>query len=113
MVLRIVSHAGSTPDEVSGYIFSAAAGDAFPDAVSNEPAPGTWMVTRSMDSAEILDRVRLMAGTNLGGQIDELRIGTTWADVVSPTLVPEPSILALLSVGAIGMICLRYQRIVV
>jgi hypothetical protein len=105
MVIKIVSHAGATPDEISGYIFSAAAGDAFPDIVGNEPAAGSWMVTRAMDSSETLDRVRLMAGTNLGGQIDELRIGTTWADVVSP--VPEPGIAALLWIGAIGLTQVR------
>jgi hypothetical protein len=100
MVVKIVSHAGATPDEVSGYIFSAAAGDAFPDVVSNEPAPGTWMVTRTMDSAETLDRFRIMSGTNLGGQIDEIRIGTTWADVVSPDPTSQPSTFTWNQTGA-------------
>jgi hypothetical protein len=90
MVLRIVSN-DTGDDEVNGYIFTAAAGDAFPDVVSNEPAPGTWLLTRTMQSNETLDRVRLMMGTNLGGQIDEIRYGTTWADVVAPNPSAQPS----------------------
>lgn len=91
MVLKIVSHAGATLDEVSGYIFSATAGDAFPDIVSNEPVAGSWMVTRTMESSQTLDRIRIMSGNNLGGQIDEIRYGTTWADVVAPDPAAQPS----------------------
>jgi hypothetical protein len=36
--------------------------------------------------------------------LDELRIGTTWADV---TPVPEPGVLALLGLGLTGLLCLR------
>jgi hypothetical protein len=109
-VLKIVSRAVGN-DEVFGHVFSATAGDPFPDAVAEEPAAANWQITRTMNSSETLDRIRLMAGTNLGGQIDELRIGTTWADVVSPaTLVPEPSIPTLLWAGVVGMIRIRCRR---
>lgn len=111
-VLKIVSRSVGN-DEVMGHIFSAAPDDSFPDAATQEPAAANWLLARTMDSSEILDRVRLMAGTNLGGQIDELRIGTTWADVVSPAaLIPEPNI-ALLWTGAVAMIGVRHKRFLI
>jgi hypothetical protein len=41
------------------------------------------------------------------GMIDELRIGTSWADVTSPLPVPEPTSLALIAAGLIGLLGVR------
>ena len=49
------------------------------------------------------------ADTEPTGQIDDLRVGLTWADV-TPAAVPEPSAFAF---GAMGMLCLwlvRFRR---
>jgi hypothetical protein len=89
LVLKIVSRAVGN-DEVRGYIFSATAGDPFPDIVSNEPADNDWLLSRTMDSTETLDRIRIMSGNNNGAQLDEIRLGTTWADVVAPNPAAQP-----------------------
>lgn len=38
-----------------------------------------------------------------GGLIDDLRFGLSWADV-TPTMVPEPSVISLAAIGLIGLV---------
>lgn len=56
-----------------------------------------------------VDDVGFKAQSSTGAgdwQIDNLNIGTTWADV-TPSVVPEPSMLALIGIGALGLISFR------
>jgi hypothetical protein len=72
---------------------------------TTEPTVGTANATLSVELTQIT-QLRIGAGftngtdTEANGWIDEIRVGTTWNDVVP---VPEPSSLAiLLSLSAIG-----------
>src|SRR5262249_10881700 len=59
--------------------------------------PVTWDATITQTTAAILDRVRIRIDNGntaaLPGEVDDIRIGTTWLDVVS---VPEPASVVLL-----------------
>ncbi len=70
--------------------------------------PTTWDATQTQTTGAILDRIRLRidAGNTsaLPGEVDDIRIGTTWGDVVG---VPEPSTMALLCAGGFVAIALR------
>ena len=50
-------------------------------------------------------------GLNAGGatSFDEIRIGTTFADV-TPSLVPEPGTLSLVAVGLVSLLGYRFRR---
>jgi hypothetical protein len=65
--------------------------------------PTTWDVTLLETTSAVLDRVRVRidAGNTVStpGEVDEIRIGDSWLDVVS---VPEPSSLTLLSLALVG-----------
>lgn len=49
------------------------------------------------------------AGEPTGGEIDDLRIGTSWADV-TPTTVPEPSPVTFGLLGLLGLVTFRAWR---
>ncbi len=54
----------------------------------------------------MLDRMRIMKGGNgswTSAQLDEIRLGETYADVTPFTAVPEPSTLVLLGLGLLGL----------
>lgn len=83
--------AGTTPDVAYLKIF----GPGWAQDTSVEPA--VWDVQTQTTTGAILDRVVLrMDGTGTNNQVDELRIGTTWAAVA-----PEPASLTLLACGAL------------
>jgi hypothetical protein len=62
--------------------------------------PTTWDATLTETTAAILDRIRIRIDTGNGattpGEVDEIRIGNSWLDVVS---IPEPSSMALLGLA--------------
>jgi hypothetical protein len=70
--------------------------------------PTIWDATLTETTAANLDRIRIRidAGNAVGtpGEVDEIRIGTTWADVVS---VPEPSSATLLGLPFLAAIARR------
>jgi hypothetical protein len=48
--------------------------------------------------------------TQKASAIDEIRVGTTFADVANLTTVPEPTSFVLLGLGAIGMLFLGRRK---
>jgi hypothetical protein len=84
-----------------------------PSLADGEPV--TAVSTRSIASLS-LDSIRLAAGYDNGTHataaawFDEIRIGTTFADVI-PTTVPEPSSAAVLAgAAALGLVTLGRRR---
>jgi streptogramin lyase len=74
------------------------------------PEPSTGLVKSDLDIGSLSNLV-IYSGlaSNLGGAFnyDEIRVGTTYADV---TPIPEPSTLALLGVGAISLLGYALRR---
>lgn len=87
---------GSTPT-VSLYL----------DPITGQPQPGTASATQNGTVAvPAVDDVGFKAQSSTAAGaflIDDLTIGTTWADVT----VPEPSVLALAGIGVVGLIWFR------
>jgi hypothetical protein len=78
-VIKVQSFA-ATDDVVSALVFD-----------STETVPGaepeTWDKTKNFASIAVVDHVRLWIGVLASGEYDEIRVGTTWADVTSPATV--------------------------
>ena len=55
---------------------------------------------------------QLQLATGQSGVFDELRIGTSYADVTPVTLtsVPDPATLCLFAIGGLGLIAMRYRK---
>ena len=65
--------------------------------------PVSWEKSWGADAGDLGDLTHLMVGGHNSGQFDEIRIGTTYADVV----VPEPASLALVTVGGLTILWRR------
>jgi hypothetical protein len=96
-------------DSADLYVFDGGAGDAIPAA-----QPGTSIVHGSY-TAEINASVDNIVsfflrdnGVAATTQIDDLRIGTSWADVTGA--VPEPTTVSLAGLGALGMLLRRRRQ---
>jgi PEP-CTERM motif len=77
-------------------------------------SPGTStlsLTTAQLPTASIVvNSIGLLGGGSGGATYDEIRVGTTWADV-SPSAIPEPSSYAALAGGALlGAALLRRRR---
>jgi len=72
------------------------------------PALGTEPATASASALDvgsfIFDRIRIQAGNGDSGSVDEIRFGTTYADVV-----PEPSAALMAALGVFSLV-LRRRR---
>ena len=72
--------------------------------------PSSWDATQTETTGANLDRIRIRIdagnGSGAAGEVDEIRIGDTWASVIG---VPEPATLLLL-VGGIAAFGVQYRR---
>jgi hypothetical protein len=97
MVAKIISSA-SGQDQTFLKVFGTGYGSQVPFA-----EPTTWDATLNETTGAILDRIRVRidngnaAGTP--GEVDEIRVTSTWQDAVS---VPEPSAAALMGFALIA-----------
>jgi hypothetical protein len=74
--------------------------------------PTTWDATVTEITSAILDRIRIRIDNgntaSLPGEVDEIRIGTTWADVIG---VPEPATISLIGLlGFAGLVVRKRAR---
>ncbi|HEY1067931.1 MAG TPA: PEP-CTERM sorting domain-containing protein [Pirellulales bacterium] len=53
--------------------------------------PTEWDSTFGVNSQRIIDNVRFVNGANASGEFDELRVGSTWADVAGGATTPTGS----------------------
>lgn len=68
----------------------------------------SWSASSSLDSSMVASHLVIWAnGAGNGGELDAIRIGTTWTDVTGVTLVPEPSSAALLGLGVMALFLRR------
>lgn len=74
VVVKVLSH-NETPDERMAAFYGP--GDTVPLS-----EPTEWTLSAPTDSTLNIDSIRLWVGTLTQGSFDEIRIGTTWDDVV-------------------------------
>ena len=101
LVTKLVFHAGSTKDEFYLKVYSPTA------TVGSEPT--TWDIAdkTNISSSSTYDRIWLDEKADARAAFDEIRIGTTWADV---TVVPEPSTIVMLLSMLCGMLIYAWRR---
>ena len=83
--------------------------------VFQQPVSATADLTASTGADIALSQVAsflLMdrSASQLGGTMDELRLGTSWGDVTGVVAAPEPSTLALGGFGALALVSLYRAR---
>jgi hypothetical protein len=98
---------GATPTLLVARIDFGASTDAVSLYVnpSLTAEPGTPSASATFNAFS-WDRVRIQSG--VAGDIDEIRIGTTYADVVPS--IPEPNVVILLVTGLIGIMAYAWRR---
>lgn len=99
VVSKLVTHASGTPDE--SYIKVYGAGD-----LADLTEPVVWTASDTGDTLSSLTRIHITLGGNADftGMVDEIRVGTTWQDVV----VPEPASLCLMGLAATALMRRRH-----
>ncbi len=104
MVAKIVSSASSV-DTAYLKVFGTGYSSQVPVA-----EPTTWDATLTESTGAILDRIRVRIDSGntaaAAGEVDEIRIGDSWADVIG---VPEPAS-GLLAIGAVVATTLAARR---
>lgn len=106
-----VLHLNSINLIVMKYDFGTKTASLFlnPTPGGSEPAPNASQTSTTAavaDMSVFFLRAAANTSTTPTFLIDDLRVGTTWADV-TPLVVPEPSVLSLTLLGAA---CWAYQR---
>lgn len=94
VVMKMVSATGTVADAVSLSVFQTG------DTISE---PVTWAAVNSLSTSVVLNRLKI-SGSVAGGQIDAIRIGTTFADVAA---IPEPVTAGMLGIGAVILAVFR------
>lgn len=88
MIGRIASNA-SAADQLYMNVYGSE--DDPPPALE----PENWLLTYSIGSSVTLENIRLVAGSGIIGDFDEIRIGSTWESVTDPdALLGDPGELA-------------------
>lgn len=76
--------------------------------IDNDLGTISWSASSSLDSSMVASHLVLWSNGGGGnGELDAIRIGTTWEDVTGVTLVPEPSAALL---GGLGLLALLRRR---
>lgn len=96
---KLVLREGATPDDWYVKIYSPT------DTIGSEPT--TWDLHGSYGLSGSYDRIWLDEKSDARGAFDEIRIGTTWADV---TGVPEPSAIVMVLSMLCGMLIYAWRR---
>lgn len=96
---------------VAQYDFSAGVASLYINPTPGDPQPAATVSATSVNAATTIDNVGFKSQSTTGGSylIDNLMIGTTWADVTAQA-VPEPATVALVSIGLAGLLILRRGR---
>jgi hypothetical protein len=107
IVAKILSSASGT-DQAFLKVYGTGYGS---EVSATEPT--VWDATLTQTTGAILDRVRVRIDPGntaaLPGEVDDIRVATDWATVVNG--IPEPSSLALLSLGALAGLRRRRRAI--
>ena len=101
LLSRLITHTVA-PDEYSLSLFKVGT-DTVP---TTEPA--LYDLTHSVDATGLADNVLVTINAAANGEFDELRIATTYAEAIA---VPEPSTLALGSIGMLVMLLAGGRRV--
>jgi hypothetical protein len=65
----------------------------------------------TVNSLVIFDRATTSpVGSTPVGIVDEVRVGTSWADVTPPDVVPEPASAVCIGLGVLGLVAWQYFR---
>lgn len=103
-VMRLGFESGRT--SVGFYLFTGANPGAAPQLSEATYSNIASVIEDSSGNRPVFDRIRVSGG---GMNLDEIRIGTSFADVV-PTAVPESGTYGLMGAGALAAVALVRRR---